>query len=592
MPTGMALVLVTMCFTMLFFSLHCLLLTLWASRHGLLSMSMSLSNTIRPKLAMAASLRMCAMLAMLVSLVVISLLLLYNRTSNNNGSNTTFSTGVVHATLPAGSLSSLHDGVVSCDEERMSTWFTATVRSVCERTIAHDHNNAGNHNDLSNAVAMLRGLALAHTYNDNKSDPRKQEELTAEDPMHERLLTETETASTPAPNPTTQSKLGPKRNLHETWLTRCGTSWQEAYSNLHADILAGRREPKFLVYSCNKAETNLVDHCAGLGNRLQAIAGLLWLSVLTSRALLIDWAHPEPLTHYLQSNGIQWDFNLNSPTILALPRKYVQWGWRNHTDVLWRFLESGDVAGLLNHPVVVVRAAYDIFEKGLEVNSLWTQRDKGAIPDEVLSNSVGCAFHFLFKMNPSTISAVDEHRAKGPLMAAHIRVGGTYGVQLITNTTYTHTGADTTSTRTRLEVFLDCVTRVRRDLAAAPDGNPSDTVIFLAADMDVIRHRVLATLSPANIVWLRRDAKSARHIDDSHGGPGTMRAAFMDLVLLAEAPVVLSLSSYYTPSSFSGVAGDIAFKEAGRCRATFPNCFADDKGQQWSACPISVQWPQ
>ncbi|KAJ7360577.1 hypothetical protein OS493_015685 [Desmophyllum pertusum] len=66
----------------------------------------------------------------------------------------------------------------------------------------------------------------------------------------------------------------------------CGQKWQEEYKKLHRDILQSRRPRQFIVLSCNEPEEY---NCAGYGNRLQGMASLLFLSILTQRAFIIEW---------------------------------------------------------------------------------------------------------------------------------------------------------------------------------------------------------------------------------------------------------------------------------------------------------------
>ena len=83
--------------------------------------------------------------------------------------------------------------------------------------------------------------------------------------------------------------------------SQCGSAWQQRYAALHADIVAGRRPPKFLVYRCanrhaGPGRTSAFRGCGGLGNRLRGLASAFVLALLTDRAFLIDWESPDSLT--------------------------------------------------------------------------------------------------------------------------------------------------------------------------------------------------------------------------------------------------------------------------------------------------------
>lgn len=59
----------------------------------------------------------------------------------------------------------------------------------------------------------------------------------------------------------------------------CGRGWAEKYTRLHSDIVSGKRPPKFLVAECH----------SGIADSLKGIQTLLWLAILTDRALLIKY---------------------------------------------------------------------------------------------------------------------------------------------------------------------------------------------------------------------------------------------------------------------------------------------------------------
>ena len=97
-------------------------------------------------------------------------------------------------------------------------------------------------------------------------------------------------------SPVVSSKWFPNANL-------CGGSdhiWQE-YANFHAAVLSGKRKAGYLIFDCTQKV------CSGYGNRMQAVASLLILAILTERVFLIDSPKPVNLNHYLLPNAIQWN---------------------------------------------------------------------------------------------------------------------------------------------------------------------------------------------------------------------------------------------------------------------------------------------
>lgn len=95
---------------------------------------------------------------------------------------------------------------------------------------------------------------------------------------------------------------------------QCG-SWHKEYAEMHADVLAGRRPPRYLIS---------LSPQTGIADRLVGMVTQLYLAILSDRALtavtygdlprfeaacaapFINWTHPTPLEQHLVAPFIEW----------------------------------------------------------------------------------------------------------------------------------------------------------------------------------------------------------------------------------------------------------------------------------------------
>ncbi|BGO95735.1 hypothetical protein NBRC10512_001570 [Rhodotorula toruloides] len=80
-----------------------------------------------------------------------------------------------------------------------------------------------------------------------------------------------------------------------------GNKWLDDYQKLHAEMLAGEREPKFISYHC---ETGM--NCGGLGDRLLGMTSTFFFGLITQRAFLSEWQSPIPLDIIFDSPHVNW----------------------------------------------------------------------------------------------------------------------------------------------------------------------------------------------------------------------------------------------------------------------------------------------
>ncbi|RMX50174.1 hypothetical protein pdam_00004825 [Pocillopora damicornis] len=153
--------------------------------------------------------------------------------------------------------------------------------------------------------------------------------------------------------------LGQMQTYEQRKEARCGHNWQKSYKKLHQDILQARRPQKFIVFTCKEEGYG----CGGYGNRLGGITSLLFLSILTQRALLIDWDHGAPLERFLVPKGVQWNYSMENLKHFDSRIHYL--GKKEHfkktrSDVLkpWKtkldfqaWLRQADLSSYFDHPV-------------------------------------------------------------------------------------------------------------------------------------------------------------------------------------------------------------------------------------------------
>ncbi|GAA6050866.1 hypothetical protein JCM3770_005746 [Rhodotorula araucariae] len=80
-----------------------------------------------------------------------------------------------------------------------------------------------------------------------------------------------------------------------------GSKWLGDYEKLHTEMLAGKREPKFISYHCEQG-----INCGGLGDRLLGMTSAFFFGLVTQRAFLAEWQSPIPLDVVFDSPHVNW----------------------------------------------------------------------------------------------------------------------------------------------------------------------------------------------------------------------------------------------------------------------------------------------
>ncbi|GAA5956643.1 hypothetical protein JCM8115_000634 [Rhodotorula mucilaginosa] len=80
-----------------------------------------------------------------------------------------------------------------------------------------------------------------------------------------------------------------------------GSTWQEDYRKMHAEMLDGKRDPHFISYHCEQGM-----NCGGLGDRLLGMTSAFFFGLVTQRAFLAEWQAPVPLDVIFDSPYLNW----------------------------------------------------------------------------------------------------------------------------------------------------------------------------------------------------------------------------------------------------------------------------------------------
>lgn len=338
----------------------------------------------------------------------------------------------------------------------------------------------------------------------------------------------------------------------------CGKDWQENYRKLHKDILQSRRRRQFVVFSCMEEGYK----CAGYGNRLGGITSLLFLSILTQRAFLIEWDQAGvPLDNYLLPNGVEWNYSTENLKDLGTRRHY--WGkkddsnkrkkrndvlmqWRVKTDFL-TWLQQADLQAYLDHPVEKVVAnwyfAENLWENPfLEKNAL----ELGISNERSKYSLIGCAFDFLFQKSRELETRLDAERhslslaSQVPKIGLQIRMGDvSFGRRSLQNNNIDY------------KAFFGCAQAIGEALARQrPDTIKKHVKWFLATDDNKVKEYARENY-PLNVVTLNITPQHIKSLKtrDSESTEGTL-GVLMDHFLLSECDfLILSPRSTFGTSA-------------------------------------------
>ena len=306
------------------------------------------------------------------------------------------------------------------------------------------------------------------------------------------------------------------------------------------------------MFSCTVEGYN----CAGYGNRLGGITSLLFLSILTHRALLIEWDQEVPLDTYLVPKGIEW--NYSTENIKDLDTRIHFLGKKNHfrkrrNDVnQWdtktnfvSWLLQTDIQAYFDRPVEKVVSNW-YFADFLSQNPFLGQNvhELGIRSERSEYSLIGCAFDFLFQKSRELETRLDAARrslglaSKAPKLGLQIRMGD---VSL-----YRYRGLPKND-RIDYKGFMNCARVFGEALARRKANTVSETVKwFLATDATAVKRYALKNY-PLNAVTLNitpQHTNSLAKTTNSEKIEG-MFGIMMDHFLLSECDfLILSKSTF------------------------------------------------
>ncbi|XP_031567203.1 uncharacterized protein LOC116302126 [Actinia tenebrosa] len=345
------------------------------------------------------------------------------------------------------------------------------------------------------------------------------------------------------------SKQGKKEFYEEQKRKQCGVGWQKRYVEYHKQVLRSERPGKFLVYLCGGKDYG----CGGYGNRLNGIASLLLLAILTDRVFLIDWNYSISLKDYFLPNKIDWSFSLDKIDRLNSSRSY--WGaghpaeatigvrrpFKDHSHFK-DFITETDFRTHFDRPVEIVTAMWYFVDALKENRFLNGKLSEMSLGDRRFS-WIGCAFDFLFAKTKAIEERLQEARTSTgigqgmPTIGMHIRMGDTVFGKM----------SQKGSIRTRnYMTIVSCTFALEKAIHEAnPQISKARLRIFLASD-DVNLKRLLLKKYPSfvsldvkveHISFFRRK----KNLPSKEGMVGVL----LDHFLLSECDfLVLSRSTF------------------------------------------------
>ena len=306
---------------------------------------------------------------------------------------------------------------------------------------------------------------------------------------------------------------------YETWRQQrlsdmCGRGWQEDYQQLHEEILSGRREPRYLVYSC----PGYRQGCCGYGNRLRALASVFYLAVLTGRAFIIDWLLPEPIDRHLLPKGIRW--NDTEPIDMCSGPEFRRHYWGSTKSEIrqaqgWilqdsssfaRWFTGTNLSAFFEYPVERITTIWYFVEQGVRENPFLMARATELRITPLLSRLppyalIACAFDFLFTISErvelqlSRLRKNFGQRPAGPTIGIHVRTGDDQFDYYASENDRTWNARNVS----RLLRFFECAANVEKTVFGLTTAKASAVKWFVATDNLKVK-TTARQLFPAKVV--------------------------------------------------------------------------------------------
>jgi len=208
----------------------------------------------------------------------------------------------------------------------------------------------------------------------------------------------------------------------------CPTAWATSYTSVHADIIAGRLPPRYLVHTCS----------SGFADCVVGAVTALYLAVLSRRALVIGRQSPhhffrpnEPSAHLhavFDQPNINWTIDSSRWQSDILTKSFTVAGLEIQSEKVRLFLDEGacddnstEVCHLHSNAGLIHQLVrHPNYAKKLDAMGL------------TIGNALGCGLDFLYSPKATVLqrmkSEMDELIFSGktachPLLAVHLRTG-------------------------------------------------------------------------------------------------------------------------------------------------------------------------
>ncbi|GAA6044009.1 hypothetical protein JCM8097_000194 [Rhodosporidiobolus ruineniae] len=284
-----------------------------------------------------------------------------------------------------------------------------------------------------------------------------------------------------------------------------GGKWQEAYKQLHAEIMSGEREPRVLEYWCRDRL-----ECGGLADRMLGMTSTFLLALLTDRAFVASWEHPIPLSLLFDSPSIDWSEGSfpalpfippqqggREPHVLhgnkTLTRGKKKWYLHNQevgAEELYEGIsETGHALGLAEEPWVRL----DRLNRGIAINAFHSPSLLPQLSSLGFTSTTIYAqlVHFLFRPKLEVLMFISEYTSLFALPSVF-----SIGIQVRTGDAFMESAKmDKVNTVERHRHIFQCAEEVA-ETYAAPGQRP---LYFLITDSSTLRQSALSAF-PSKVI--------------------------------------------------------------------------------------------
>lgn len=181
----------------------------------------------------------------------------------------------------------------------------------------------------------------------------------------------------------------------------CG-NWQEGYTKLHQDILAGRAPQRYVTFTATKGSNS-----GGLADRLLGMASTFLFALLDNRAFLAEWQEPVPVEAVFDSPRIHWSYNASDARLHDEEARNVYWINKNGVHALRMFLNK-DWAETYPEDFLKFQTnrgiMFHMFQSKRRGNKLYRL---GLRPANIFS----CIIDYLVRPVPSVLSFISRYSA-------------------------------------------------------------------------------------------------------------------------------------------------------------------------------------